>query len=392
MNITVKKFGGSSIESIELINQLASKLAKEKRQGNNIVVVVSAMAKTTDYLFSLANQISKTPFQRELDMLVTAGERISMSLLSIALHKNGVPAISFTGSQSGIITDNRHGNARIINVKAYRIQEELQKGKIVIVAGYQGVSHNKEVTTLGRGGSDTTAVALAGFLEAKKCEIYKDVDGVYSADPNKVSQAIKFPNISYKEIHFLASSGCKVIHPRAVEFAMKYQIPITIKSTFTDNNGSVISKEEEMKENQIKAITHKNDLLLYDVETKQLITLINSLSLLHIEIADLEILNEQHIRLIIEKQESLKLENYLTESSGSYWSAKENISSISFVGFGSTGELSFLTKILKFLDKKKINIFSAMTKPPGMTIYLKKNEISFLIDEIHRYFVLDNCN
>jgi aspartate kinase len=197
MAIIVKKFGGTSLGSIELIRNIARRIALEAGKGDSLVLVVSAMAKTTDELINLAYQISEHPSRRELDMLLTAGERISMSLLSLALQEEGYSSISFTGSQSGIITDERHGNARILNVNAFRIKEELDKGKIVIVAGFQGVSQSKEITTLGRGGSDTSAVALACYLQAKKCEIYTDVDGVYTADPKIVSNAKLLPAIDY---------------------------------------------------------------------------------------------------------------------------------------------------------------------------------------------------
>ncbi|MCK9332781.1 MAG: aspartate kinase, partial [Candidatus Cloacimonetes bacterium] len=189
MAIIVKKFGGTSVGSVELIRSIAKKLAKAYRHGDQLVLVVSAMAKTTDNLFSLAYEITKHPSRREMDMLLTAGERISMSLLSLSLLEEGISSISFTGSQSGIITDDHHGNAKILKVNAFRIHEELAKEKIVIVAGFQGVSINKEITTLGRGGSDTSAVALACYLGADKCEIYTDVEGVYSADPRIVPHA-----------------------------------------------------------------------------------------------------------------------------------------------------------------------------------------------------------
>ena len=184
MNLIVKKFGGSSVATIERIKAIAAHLAEEKKKNVNMVVVVSAMSKTTDQLISLAKEITPKPNARELDMLLTAGERVTMSLLSLALHELGISSISFTGSQSGIITNSSHGNARIQTVNAFRIKEELDKGKLVIVAGFQGVSREKEITTLGRGGSDTSAIALSCYLKASKCEIYTDVDAVYSADPH----------------------------------------------------------------------------------------------------------------------------------------------------------------------------------------------------------------
>lgn len=252
--------------STALIQNIARKIAQEKRPEDSLVLVVSAMAKTTDELMKLAHGISEHPSRRELDMLLTAGERISMSLLSLALQKEGYGSISFTGSQSGIITDNQHGNARILNVNAFRIKQELESGKIVIVAGFQGVSQAKEITTLGRGGSDTSAVALACYLQAGRCEIFTDVDGVYTADPRLVPDAHLLPEIDYAQMLALAYNGSKVMHPRAVEFANKYQIPVEVKSSFTFATGTLIhkdilTKENKMEERKITAIAHKENLI-----------------------------------------------------------------------------------------------------------------------------------
>ncbi len=276
MAIIVKKFGGTSVGSIERIRHVAHQIALAKQPDDQIVIVVSAMGKTTDELFQLAYQISEHPSRRELDMLLTAGERITMSLLSLALHKEGLSSISFTGSQSGIITDGSHGNAKIQRVNAFRIQEELAKDKIVIVAGFQGVSLAKEVTTLGRGGSDTSAVALACYLKADFCEIYTDVAGVFTADPRLVADPILLPVVDYDEMLALAYNGSRVLHPRAVEFAMKYKIPVEVKSSFTFEPGTMVMlteesyqlviKEIKMEERLITAIAHKTNLIRYRLE------------------------------------------------------------------------------------------------------------------------------
>jgi aspartate kinase len=198
--VVVQKYGGSSVADVERIRQVADRIAATRATGKDVVVVVSAMGDTTDELLGLARRICPSPARRELDMLLSAGERISMALLSMALNARSVPAVSFTGSQSGIITNDAHTNARIVEVRPYRVQDELARGKVVIVAGYQGVSYKREVTTLGRGGSDTTAVALAAALDAEACEIYSDVDGVYSADPRLVPEARRLAEISYPEM------------------------------------------------------------------------------------------------------------------------------------------------------------------------------------------------
>src|SRR4029450_814395 len=231
MPIVVQKCGASSLADVDRIRRVADRVAVTKASGKDVVVVVSAMGDTTDDLLALAKRVSENPARRELDMLLSAGERISMALLSMALNARDVPAVSFTGSQSGIITNDAHANARIVEVRPYRVQDELDRGKGVIVAGYQGVSYKKEVTTLGRGGSDTTAVALAAALDAEACEIYSDVDGVYTADPRVVPAARRLAEISYEEMQELAESGAKVLNAQAVEFAKERGIALYARAT-----------------------------------------------------------------------------------------------------------------------------------------------------------------
>src|SRR5947208_516067 len=231
MSIVVQKYGGSSVADVTRIRRVAERVMETRRAGHDVVVVVSAMGDTTDELLSLAKKVSPNPERRELDMLLSAGERISMALLSLAIRELGGDAISFTGSQSGIITNDRHVDARIIEVRPLREQEALARGKIVVVAGYQGVSYRKEVTTLGRGGSDTTAVAMAAAVDAEYCEICSDVDGVYSADPRVVPAARRIGTLSYEETQELAEAGAKVLNAQAVEFAKEKGIAIYARAT-----------------------------------------------------------------------------------------------------------------------------------------------------------------
>ncbi len=231
MNVVVQKYGGSSLADIEKIRAVADGIVARHRAGERVAVVVSAMGKTTDQLLEQAASVSARPNRRELDMLVTAGERISMALMSMAIHELGEDAVSFTGSQSGIVTESAHQGARIIEVRPHRIEEALDRGRIVIVAGYQGVSLDREVTTLGRGGSDTSAVALAAALGASACEIYSDVDGVYSADPRVCPQAKLLPELSYEVMQTMAGSGAKVLNSEAVEFARRAEITIVARRT-----------------------------------------------------------------------------------------------------------------------------------------------------------------
>jgi len=239
-SVLVRKYGGSSLAGIDRIQAVAQDIRRARDQGHQVVVVVSAMGKTTDDLAELARRTNPSPPRRELDMLLSVGERITMSLLSMALAGEGCPAISFTGSQCGIITDNSHNDARILEVKGDRVRQALADGFTVVVAGFQGVSREREITTLGRGGSDTTAVALAAALQAVRCEILKDVDGVMSADPRLVPDARRHENLGWDEMRQIASSGCGVVHIRAVEYAAVHQVPLTVRSSFHDGPGTTI--------------------------------------------------------------------------------------------------------------------------------------------------------
>ena len=259
-SIIVQKYGGSSVADAEKIQRVAGRVAGTRAQGHRVVVVVSAMGDTTDELLALARTVSKDPHRRELDMLLTAGERISMALLGIALQARDVPAVSFTGSQSGIITDGAHTNARILEVRPVRIFEELEKGKVVIVAGYQGVSREREITTLGRGGSDTTAVALAAALGAELCEICSDVDGVYTADPRVVPAHRKLAALSHEEMQELAQGGARVLNAQAVEFARDRGITIHARSSFGAGAGTRIERTAR-RELRVAGVAQDPDLL-----------------------------------------------------------------------------------------------------------------------------------
>lgn len=242
MSLVVQKFGGSSVADAESVKRVARRIVEYRKAGHDVVVVVSAMGDFTDDLIDLANQISPLPPARELDMLLTAGERISMAVLAMAIANLGFEAQSFTGSQAGMITDESFGRARIVNVTPMRVKEALENGNIAIVAGFQGVSHaTKNITTLGRGGSDTTAVALAASLDADVCEIYTDVDGVFTADPRIVPTARRINHLSYEEMLEMAASGAKILHLRAVEYARQYDVPLHVRSSFSHNRGTWVS-------------------------------------------------------------------------------------------------------------------------------------------------------
>lgn len=262
MRLVVQKYGGSSLATVEQIMSIADRVVETKRMGNDLIVVVSAMGDTTNELLDLATKVSRSPSSRELDMLLTAGERISMALLSMAINDRGCEAISFTGSQSGIITDSKHTRARILDVKAFRISEELDKNRVVIVAGFQGVSSSREVTTLGRGGSDTTAVALASAFGARECEIFTDVEGVFSADPRVVGEAKKLDSISFEEMLELSASGAGVVHHTAVELAYKYNVPLHVRSSFSSERGTMVTGNSITDTRNVRGIAHTRGMIL----------------------------------------------------------------------------------------------------------------------------------
>lgn len=238
--LVVQKYGGSSVANAERIRRVARRVADVRAEGHSVVVVVSAMGDTTDDLIHLVNEITDSPPEREMDVILSTGEQVSIALLAMAVKEIGAPVISLTGPQVGIMTDNAHTKAKILNVNATRLQEELKQGNIVVVAGFQGIDSHNDITTLGRGGSDTTAVALAAALKADLCEIYTDVDGVYTTDPRLVPEARKLDIVSYDEMLELANLGAVVLHPRSVELAMQYGIPLHVRSSFNHNLGTIV--------------------------------------------------------------------------------------------------------------------------------------------------------
>ena len=275
MSIVVQKYGGSSVADVTRIRQVAGRVMQTRRAGHDVVVVVSAMGDTTDELLTLAKQVSPNPDRRELDMLLTAGERISMALLSMAIRELGGDAISFTGSQSGIITNDRHIDARIIEVRPFRVQDELARGRIVVIAGYQGVSYRREITTLGRGGSDTTAVAMAAALGAEYCEICSDVDGVYTADPRVVPAARRIGTLSYEETQELAESGAKVLNAQAVEFAKEEGIAIYARATSSplpgsdpSIDGTVVRRYPPRSPGTVVGVASERDVIVLETEAR----------------------------------------------------------------------------------------------------------------------------
>jgi aspartate kinase len=272
MPLVVQKYGGSSVADIERIRRVARRVVATRTAGNRVVVVVSAMGHTTDALTRLAHEIMPSPQRRELDMLLTAGEREAMALVSLAILSEGLEAVSFTGSQVGIITDRYHSDARIEEIRGDRLRRALRGKVIPIVAGFQGVSPEREITTLGRGGSDVTAVALAAALGADRCELYKDVDGVFTENPSEFPGVRLVPELGFEELAELAGSGSEVIHPRACALAAKYRVRLSIRSSFNDKRGTTVAKLEKMEKAFVRAMTHNHSLVrlsLVDVPKKK---------------------------------------------------------------------------------------------------------------------------
>lgn len=389
MGTVIQKYGGSSVADIDRIRTIAHKIVDRKREGDRVVVVVSAMANTTDELLGLANDVTDSPTERELDMLLTAGERISMALLSMAICGTEYDAISFTGSQSGIITDNNHNRAKIIEINAFRLVEELEKDKIVIVAGFQGVSPLLEVTTLGRGGSDSTAVALAHALGANSCEIFTDVEGVYSIDPNISSNSIKFDTISHRMMLSLSTLGAHVVHPRAVELAKAKDIDLIVRSSFSNSQGTLITNKgnKNMEEPKIKAVTSKKNILFVQSEFNTMKGVNKQLKTLH----SLRVPFEQ-IHLDRRQQK------YLV----SFWISKEDFSRVegeveldfseecgilSLVGEKLSRKGEFVARGSELIEDKDVQIYRIFTTPTSITWLVKREFTDKLSEELHKEFI-----
>jgi aspartate kinase len=261
MKLIVQKYGGSSVADIDKLKKIASMIASVKKQGIDVVAVVSAMGKTTNQLIEMAKAISPDPPRREIDMLLSTGERTSMALLCIALYQEGIASISLTGSQAGIITNDRHNDAHVIEVRPVRVLDELDKGKVVVIGGFQGVSYKRDITTLGRGGSDTSAVALAAALNAERCEIYSDVDGVYTTDPNIVKEAKHLPEISYQQIQEMAEAGAKVLNAQAVQFAKEAKIALYARDAFNPGRETIIKDVSKKELSGVMAVVYEKEIV-----------------------------------------------------------------------------------------------------------------------------------
>lgn len=400
--LIVQKYGGSSVANPERIKNVAKRIVRYKKRGYDLVVVVSALGDTTDELIELASKVNDDPSEREMDMLISTGEQISCALLAMAIDRLKVPAISFTGAQVGIITDNSHTKARILNISAERIKEELKNGKVVVVAGFQGISVAREITTLGRGGSDLTAVALAKALGAKICEIYTDVDGVYTADPRIVDDAKKLARISYDEMLELASLGAKVMQPRSVEYGKRYGVPIHVRSSFSDADGTIISKEvRAMEKIDVSGIALQKDeakVTICDVPDKPGIAAIifKELAVNNIVI-DMIVQNvgrtgTTDISFTVLKEDlakTIKVAKKVAREVGAGEVIKdESIAKVSIVGIGMRSHSGIAARMFRALASKKINIEMISTSEIKISCVIEKRHAETALRTLHHEFEL----
>ncbi|NQT95364.1 MAG: aspartate kinase [Candidatus Omnitrophica bacterium] len=400
--LIVQKYGGTSVADIGRIKEVAKRVVRQKRKGYKMVVVVSALGDTTDDLIDLAHKITDSPSEREMDMLISTGEQISVSLLAMAIHKLGSQAISFTGAQVGIITDTSHTKARILDINTKRIEQELKKGKVVIVAGFQGITMTQDITTLGRGGSNLTAVALAKALGAKVCEMYTDVEGVYTADPRIVPGARKLSRISYEEMLEFASAGAQVLQPRSVEVAKKFNVPIHVRSSFSNKKGTIISKEvKAMEDIVVSGVTvNKNEakITMCDVPDKPGIAarIFKRIAQSNINI-DMIIQNVSRTGYTDmsftvpqrDKNKTLRVAREVSRKIGAGdVTFNEKIAKVSVVGIGMRSHSGIASKMFSALARKKINIGMISTSEIKISCVINEKNAAKAVKAIHKEFGL----
>ncbi len=399
-NIVVLKFGGTSVADAQKIQSVARKALKEKEKGKNVIVTVSAMGSTTDELIELSRQITEDPPRREMDMLLSTGEQVTISLLSMAINEMGHGCVSLTGNQAGILTDNIFSNAKILSINCNRILKELKEGNIVIVAGFQGISSDHNITTLGRGGSDTTAVALAAALKAKYCEIYTDVDGVYTTDPNVVPEAKKIDTLSYDEMLELASSGAKVLHLRAVEFAKKNDVVLHVRSSFNDIEGTWVMefKDEKMERPVITGVSYDNNQVKITVfglkdEPGIAANLFGQLAKENINV-DLIVQNvsDKNIATITftVKEDDINIAKKVVSETGyEKISVDPDVGKVSIVGAGMQTNPGIAAKMFDLLGREGINIEMISTSPIRISCVIRKGKVKKAVKILHKGFELD---
>lgn len=404
MGLIVQKFGGTSVGSVERILNVAQRVKDETDQGNQVVVVVSAMGKSTDQLVDLAKEISAAPNKRDMDMLLSTGEQVTIALLSMALNEQNLPAVSFTGWQAGIVTEPVHGNARITTINTEAVKNQLAAGKVVIVAGFQGITENGEITTLGRGGSDTTAVALAAALKADKCDIYTDVTGVFTTDPRYVKSARKLQSVSYDEMLELANLGAGVLHPRAVEFAKNYQVKLEVRSSMERVEGTVIEEEASMEQNLVvRGVAFEDEIT--KVSVLGLANSLTSLSTIFTTLAE----NHLNVDIIVQStteaetanlafsiktQDLMETLNVLENNKGvlnyEQLDAENQLAKVSIVGSGMISNPGVAAKMFEVLAENQIQIKMVSTSEIKVSAVVEEKHMLKAVEVLHQAFGLNN--
>ncbi|MBG4787494.1 aspartate kinase [Pseudomonas aeruginosa] len=405
MALIVQKFGGTSVGTVERIEQVAEKVKKFREAGDDVVVVVSAMSGETNRLIGLANQIMEQPVPRELDVMVSTGEQVTIALLSMALIKRGVPAVSYTGNQVRILTDSAHTKARILHIDDTHIRADLKAGRVVVVAGFQGVDGNGNITTLGRGGSDTTGVALAAALKADECQIYTDVDGVYTTDPRVVPQARRLDKITFEEMLEMASLGSKVLQIRAVEFAGKYNVPLRVLHSFQEGPGTLITiddEEESMEQPIISGIAFNRDeakLTIRGVPDTPGVAfkILGPISAANVEV-DMIVQNVAHdnttdFTFTVHRNDYLNALEILKQTAANIGAREAigdtNIAKVSIVGVGLRSHAGVASRMFEALAKESINIQMISTSEIKVSVVIEEKYLELAVRALHTAFELD---
>ena len=403
MPLIVQKYGGSSVAGADKIKNVARRIIKTREAGNQVVVVVSAMGDTTDDLIKLAYHINEFPDKRELDVLLSTGEVVASTLLTMALHGMGFPAISLSGAQAGIKTDAAYSRARITSIEPARVTKELEKGNIVIVAGFQGITDDLDITTLGRGGSDTTAVALAAILKAKVCERYTDVDGIYSADPRLFTEARKLPEINYEEMLEMVTYGFKAIHPRAVELGEVFNVPILVASSFNENPGTLIHKEVSMEiRNKVRGIAHDLDVAKITVvgvpdhpgiAAQIFVPLAEAGISVDTIVQNASVKNITDLTFTVAKSQlngAMAVVEPIARSIGAEKCVGDlNWGKVSIIGTGMQNTPGYAARMFDTLSKENINIQLITTSEIRITCIIEEARVKDAVRALHRAFEMD---
>ena len=403
MTCIVQKYGGSSVADLDQLRKIVQMIADLKSRNKDIAVVVSAMGKTTDELVAMARKISPNPPRREMDMLLSTGERITMAILCMALHEQGLDAVSLTGSQAGIITNDRHNDAQVIEVRPFRVQDEMANGKVVIIGGFQGVSYKRDITTLGRGGSDTTAVALAAALDAERCEIYSDVDGVYSTDPSMVADALHLPEVSYPVMQEMSMAGAKVLNASAVQFAKEKNIAIYARSTFSPGRetvirrippGTIVGVQAVVSEKQVERIRLRGADV--HVSFKQAVEFLESeqVPIKEVNVVEITTDGKQSTACFVVSTNNVygweHVKSLLQKKLGENIEFDADLAALSLIGEGLNRNNLTLLETIGLLADNQISLLGITTTSFRISLLVPRDWIEKSVELCHAHWVVNN--